>query len=129
MIAIDTSAIIAIALLEPESEPFSELLVREGAVVPTTVLVEASLVLARKMPAFGEVYLRGFMARNAVTAVDFSFPMYEEAHRGFHRFGSGKSGLNFGDCLTYGAAKVLGLPLLFTGLDFTRTDLRPAYVA
>ena len=129
MIAIDTSAIIAIALSEPEAKPFSELLVREGAVVPTTVLVEASLVLARKMPTFAEAYLRGFMSRKAVRAVDFSFPMYEEAHRGFQRFGSGKSGLNFGDCMTYGAAKVLGLPLLFTGLDFSRTDLRPAYVA
>jgi ribonuclease VapC len=33
--------------------------------------------------------------------------------------------LDFGDCLTYAAARVAGMPLLFVGDDFARTDLEP----
>lgn len=31
--------------------------------------------------------------------------------------------LNMGDCLSYAAAKASGLPLLYKGEDFARTDL------
>ena len=33
--------------------------------------------------------------------------------------------LNFGDLLAYAPAKHLGLPLLFKGDDFVRTDVSP----
>ncbi len=32
-------------------------------------------------------------------------------------------GVLFGDCLTYAVARLSGLPLLYTGDDFARTDL------
>ena len=44
-------------------------------------------------------------------------------------FGTGSghpAGLNFGDCLAYGLAKVTGQPLLYVGDNFTQTDLRSA---
>lgn len=31
--------------------------------------------------------------------------------------------LNFGDCFAYACAKALGMPLLYKGNDFARTDL------
>lgn len=31
--------------------------------------------------------------------------------------------LNFGDCFAYACAKVMGMPLLYKGEDFARTDL------
>jgi uncharacterized protein with PIN domain len=34
--------------------------------------------------------------------------------------------LNFGDCMSYAVASVAGMPLLFTGEDFRRTDIRQA---
>ncbi|WP_082674430.1 type II toxin-antitoxin system VapC family toxin [Thiohalocapsa sp. ML1] len=38
--------------------------------------------------------------------------------------GSGRpAGLNFGDVFSYALAKVRGLPLLFKGDDFSRTDI------
>lgn len=52
------------------------------------------------------------------------------ARDAFTRYGKGTgspAGLNYGDCLTYGVAQVLGEPLLFKGNDFTRTDI-PAVV-
>ncbi|MDP3525968.1 MAG: type II toxin-antitoxin system VapC family toxin, partial [Hoeflea sp.] len=43
----------------------------------------------------------------------------------FERFGKGRhpASLNFGDCLSYGCAKALDLPLLFKGNDFALTDV------
>ena len=41
------------------------------------------------------------------------------------RFGKGRrwAGLNFGDCFAYPVARASGVPILFTGNDFTWTDL------
>ena len=39
------------------------------------------------------------------------------------RYGRGHKGLNMGDCLSYAAAKQLGLKLLYKGEDFARTDV------
>jgi antitoxin VapB len=43
-----------------------------------------------------------------------------------HGRGFGAAGLNFGDCFSYALAKVLAVPLLFVGDDFTRTGIEPA---
>ena len=39
------------------------------------------------------------------------------------RYGRGRNALNMGDCLSYGAAKQLGLTLLYKGDDFAATDI------
>lgn len=36
------------------------------------------------------------------------------------------AGLNFADCKSYALALVSGLPLLYTGNDFSKTDVRAA---
>lgn len=43
----------------------------------------------------------------------------------FRRYGKGNhpARLNFGDCMTYAAAKLSGEPLLFGGDDFPLTDV------
>ena len=50
-----------------------------------------------------------------------------EARLARRRYGKGvhPAGLNFGDCLVYGVAKVEGQPLLFKGDDFSQTDIAP----
>lgn len=44
------------------------------------------------------------------------------------RFGKGRhpAALNFGDCFAYACARHAGLPLLYKGDDFSRTDIEPA---
>jgi ribonuclease VapC len=44
---------------------------------------------------------------------------------GYLRFGKGRhpARLNMGDCFTYAVAKVAGMPVLYTGDDFSQTDL------
>lgn len=48
-----------------------------------------------------------------------------DAFRGYGR-GQHPASLNFGDCLTYAAARLSGEPLLFVGEDFGKTDLEQA---
>ncbi len=47
------------------------------------------------------------------------------AAEAYARFGKGRhpAALNMGDCFAYACAKTRGLPLLFKGDDFTRTDI------
>jgi ribonuclease VapC len=49
----------------------------------------------------------------------------EAARDAFLRHGKGRhpAGLNLGDCAAYALAKAHGLPLLFKGEDFRKTDL------
>jgi ribonuclease VapC len=48
-----------------------------------------------------------------------------EAHA---RYGKGRhsAALNFGDCFAYACARHAGVPLLYKGDDFSRTDIEPA---
>ena len=39
-----------------------------------------------------------------------------------------KRGLNYGDCFSYALAKATGLPLLFKGQDFSKTDIIPVEI-
>ena len=50
------------------------------------------------------------------------FSLAQEAHL---RYGKGRhpAGLNFGDCLSYAAAKSRGARLRYVGEGFARTDL------
>jgi ribonuclease VapC len=57
--------------------------------------------------------------------IPFTAEHYDAAVDAFERFGKGRhpAALNFGDCLTCAVARLSGLPLLYTGEDFARTDL------
>jgi ribonuclease VapC len=57
-------------------------------------------------------------------------PVTEEIGRiavdAFDRYGKGRghpAQLNMGDCFAYACAKAHGLPLLYKGADFSKTDL------
>jgi ribonuclease VapC len=130
MIAVDTSAIVAIVLNEPERATFVQAMQTAAvALISTVSVVETKMVL------FGR---RG---PRAVVFVDdlFRLPMFEvtppgtadmdAAFSAFVAFGKGSghpAALNFGDVFAYALAKVRNLPLLFKGSDFAETDLRPA---
>ena len=129
MIAVDTSAVVAIALQEPEGEHYSQRIVEKGAVIGTPTLVECRMVLSTRMPVFVDRFMQGFVEREAVHPADFTFEMYEAAVAAFDLFGKGRghrAQLNFGDCLAYAVAKWHDLPLLYKGGDFPHTDVRRA---
>lgn len=130
MIAVDTSAIIAIAMAEPEGTIFDELIVERQAVIGAPTLFETRMVLGTLMPSFADAFMDQLLSKPSVQAVDFTLASYGVAVDAFHRYGKGRghpAQLNFGDCLSYAVARSRNLPLLFKGDDFARTDLVPAY--
>lgn len=127
---VDTSAIVAILRLEPEADAFLETIARtEASLISAVSVLEAGIVLAgaRLRPvAFQRVH--ELLDRARIVTVPFDGPQAERAGEASLRFGKGRhpASLNICDCAAYALASVRGLPLLFKGRDFSRTDLPAA---
>jgi len=126
---IDTSAIIAIIKDEHEAEYFSSLLASANNVYTSPiVLLEATMRLSsifRIEPDIVTTLLDEFVSRTRIEIVSVDREMGRLAANAFAHYGKGRhpAGLNFGDCLSYAAAKALKAPLLFKGNDFALTDI------
>ena len=126
---LDTSAIVRAVLREPGYERIFQ---RMGAspvlAVGAPTLVEAAMVLSSKVGRDSRAQLSRFLQEADVQVIPFTAEHYEVAVDAFQRYGKGRhpAALNFGDCLTYAVARLSGLPLLYTGDDFSRTDLSAA---
>jgi ribonuclease VapC len=83
------------------------------------------MVLGSRLGRDARPLVNEFLREAEVEVVPFGRDHYEIAVDAFRRYGKGRhaAGLNFGDCLTYALARLSGLPLLFTGDDFSQTDL------
>lgn len=125
---IDTSAIIALLKQEPDAHRFRNAISSAGTCFMSAVSVfEASLVMIGVgQPAVAD-RLDEFLHELRVVVVPFDEDMAALARDAFVRFGKGRhpAALNMGDCASYALAKALGLPLLFKGNDFPRTDILP----
>lgn len=123
---IDTSAILAILLDEPEQEEFAELIEQDPTrLISTASILEASIVLeGRRNIAAGE-RLDLFLHRAGVKSVPFDEDQLGIARRAFRQYGKGRhrAALNFGDCAAYALSRWSGEPLLFKGEDFAATDV------
>ena len=88
-------------------------------------MLETAMVLSSRLGKDPRPVLNGFLRKMDVEVIPFTAEHYEAAVDAFERFGKGRhpAALNFGDCLSYAAAHLSGLPLLYTGNDFARTDL------
>jgi len=126
MMVLDTSALMALLLSEPESDEIAEVLSgEEPFVISAGTLSEALIVakrrgvrdeLAELLDAIG-VEVEVLDAAKAVAVAD----AYAKWGKGAHA-----AGLNFGDCFAYVAAKANNLPLLYIGDDFAKTDVLSA---
>ena len=125
MIAVDTSAIIAILRGEPEGEAFSEILVRQSAVIGAPTKFEVLLVMARLYGSEGVQRATLFIGDLSLEILPWTNALADLAADALLRFGKGRhpAKLNFGDCMAYALAKSLDAPLLFKGDDFPRTDV------
>lgn len=125
MIAIDTSAIVAMALGEPEADSFQALLARQAAIVGWPTLLEARMVLTGKGFANAAAIIDQLGKLANITPIAFEERHYRAAEDAFDRFGKGRhpAGLNMGDCFSYAVAMVAKAPLLFKGQDFGKTDV------
>jgi ribonuclease VapC len=125
-IAVDTSALMAILLDEPEAAACMAALTAAVTVSISAGTVAECLIVAGR---------RGVQDEMAELIDGFGFevaPVTLAAARrvaaAYARYGKGvhPAGLNFGDCFAYDAAMEDGRPLLYVGEDFRRTDVRTA---
>ncbi len=126
---VDTSALVAIFRSEPEAERFVDLIDRaETALISSVTVVESLMVLC------GRDGVPRAAAEAFIEALGLAVEPVDEAQRraaadAHFAFGRGRhpAGLSFGDCFSYALARARGLPLLFKGDDFARTDIVPAW--
>jgi ribonuclease VapC len=124
---VDSSALVAVVLGEPEAEAFLGAMrsTAEPMHVSPVSVVESSIVLEARQ---GPDATRDLHLLLAGVAADISAADAIQAQLAFaawQRFGKGRhsAALNLGDCFSYALAKSLGQPLLFKGRDFSQTDI------
>lgn len=126
---LDTSVIVAIVLREPGYEELvGKLRSTDSLGIGTPTLTEAGIVLSARLGIEPQALLDRFLRDFGVVPVAFGEQHWREALDAFRRFGKGRhpASLNFGDCLSYAAARVADHPLLFVGDDFSHTDIEAA---
>lgn len=126
MIAVDTSAIVAVLWKESERDRVRAALDRaNGAAISMGSLLELQLVLGGVRSRVGWNAAEALLAEYRIASRPFDERQLALARDAAIRFGKGhhKAGLNFGDCFAYALAKSEDVPLLCTGGDFALTDV------
>ena len=128
VIALDTSAIVAVLRNEQDAERFTETM----AFAPLRSIgcpIERELYIVMRAKA-GSAAVDALIARfmRTVGRVDFDEAHLVAATTAFNRSGKGRhpASLGYGDCMAYAVAQVAGCPRLHTGEGFARTDIGSA---
>jgi ribonuclease VapC len=124
MIAVDTSALMAIVLDEVEAGACIAALEAEHEIlISAGTIAEALIVAARRNVCEEMASLIDGLGFNAVAVTPAAARRialaYAQWGKGVHA-----AGLNFGDCFAYEVAKEHDCPLLYVGDDFATTDIR-----
>ena len=126
---LDTSALLAILLSEPESPAFRTAIEAEPVrLVSAATFLEAAIVVETRFGEAGGRELDLLLHTAGCEVVPVDAAQAGIARAAFRRYGKGRhpAGLNFGDCFSYALSMASGEPLLYKGDDFGRTDLRRA---
>ena len=125
-IVVDASALVAIALDEPEAEAMMAALDGvQGWATPVNIM-EAGLILVLREGLFTPAQFQDWLADRNVAETHgvtsaHALAAYLQYGKGVHR-----AGLNMGECYAYALARLMGAPLLYKGNDFVLTDVKSA---
>ena len=124
---VDTSAIIAVLQREdPNAEQVVAALAADrGPAIAAPSVVECLIVLSNRHGSVARTAFDRLKTEINLTVLDLTADHASAAHRAYLQFGKGRhpAALNFGDTMTYAAAKLVGEPLIAVGNDFAHTDL------
>lgn len=128
-LAVDTSALTAILLGEPEAAALLRALAfaaRPGLCAANRT--ELFLVIQARLGDPGIARARELLRRQQIETVVLDESLADAAADAYRRFGKGRhpAGLNVGDCFAYALAAREQVPLLFKGDDFGMTDVGDA---
>lgn len=127
MIAVDTSALMAIVLNEMEADACAAALEAEDRLlISAGTVAEALIVAARRNVGEEIAQLIDGLGLEIVSVTPASARRiahaYEQWGKGVH-----PAALNFGDCFAYEVAKEHDCRLLYVGEDFMQTDVEAAF--
>ena len=127
MIVVDTSALMAVLLAEPEAEACIAILESEDRLLISAGTVAEALIVARRRNVGDE--MSRLIDELGFDIVSVTKASARRVALAYERWGKGvnAAGLNFGDCFAYELARENACPLLFIGDDFSRTDIEGAF--
>lgn len=123
MIAVDTSALMAIVLNEPEADAcIAALEAEDRLLISAGTVAEALIVSARRN--VGEQLAR-LIDGLGFEVVAVTLASARRIAQAYGQWGKGMhpAALNLGDCFAYAVAKEQGCRLLYIGDDFSKTDI------
>ena len=124
---VDRSALVCILRKEPETIQMVEALASSASTsLSAGTWIELGAVTSDDPRLRAELAL--LMSTYSIAIAPVSVDQARIGHDAYRQFGKGhhRAKLNFGDCFAYAPSKTTGEPLLFKGIDFTRTDIRAA---
>ncbi len=124
MIAVDTSALVAILMREAAAPDCAARLAAESSPLISAGTIVEALVVAARRNVIGE--MTALLDASSFDVIPVTAAVARRIGAAYARWGKGvhPAGLNFGDCFAYDVAREHACPLLFVGDDFSRTDIR-----
>jgi ribonuclease VapC len=129
-VIVDSSAVVAILLDEPDAQAYAAAIEGDAKcrLSAATFLELAIVVDNRRQPANARK-LDDFLQAAGIVIEPVTERQVRIAREAYRDYGKGSghaAALNFGDCFAYALARDLSEPLLYKGIDFSRTDVRSA---
>ena len=126
---VDTSAVLAILFAEDDAARYADAIAEaDMRLISAANYLEAGVVVDNQISAAAGRQLDALISRAGIRVEAVTREHADIARQAYLDFGKGNHAarLNFGDCFAYALSKATGLPLLFKGDDFTKTDLASA---
>ncbi|MFY9629455.1 MAG: type II toxin-antitoxin system VapC family toxin [Methylocystis sp.] len=123
MIAVDTSALMAIVLNEPQAEACIAALEADDDIMISAGTVAEALIVAARRNVLAE--MESVIDGLGFEVVTITPAAARRIAQAYEKWGKGvnPAALNFGDCFAYEVAREHNCKLLFIGDDFSKTDI------
>jgi ribonuclease VapC len=124
-VIVDSSAQVAVRQEAGLKRLVDAMLNGEAVLPPASCYLEVAMVIAGRKGPDSRPEIDLLLDRLRARVAPFGEAQTRPAADAFLRYGKGRhpAGLNFGDCMTYAVAQTEGAPLLYTGDDFSKTDV------
>ena len=133
MIFVDTSAIVAILVAEPDAASLATKLEADSERISAGhVVLEASMRLSSQLgltPTVADQLVARLLREAEIKVIPITEDIAHSSVEAFERYGKGRGApgnLNLGDCLSYACARAHAARLLFKGHDLSQTDIARA---
>ncbi len=129
VIVVDTSVLVAIIRKEEDASHFVDVLDKTPAIMSVVSYIETQMVVIGRRLETDPKEVELTVDDLGIEIADVTRDQSSAAVRAFLQYGKGRhrARLNLADCFAYALAKSRGLPLLFKGDDFVRTDVVAAH--